>query len=198
MNTNRDTLLTDIIERELAMFTSARNEGGRAACQDRPDTFRLMRRMAHEFHGEAFLLAYRDHLAAAQEAGRNLMVEKYARMDERLPPLSDSPLLDEIADAEAHYVELATAVYPMIFRAEGWKGFRHYLRCELETYSPACLELYAWEMREAAAAQRNPVLERYEWLARHIGKTHLANLAASRPPAQPTPHPGELAKEGRS
>ena len=175
----REEVIKEIIERELAMFLSTQNEGGTASCQERPDTFRLMRRMAHEAHEDAYLACYLGHLNEALDKGRNFMVEKYGRMDNRLPPLSDSPLLDEIADAEAGFMESAAALYPALFKPESWKGFRRYLRCELETLSPECLELYAGEIRKAVSEKRNPVLERYEWLAKHLGKTHLSELGAS-------------------
>ncbi|RXE64146.1 DUF4125 family protein, partial [Muribaculaceae bacterium Isolate-002 (NCI)] len=83
----RESLLREIIDRELAMFLATPNEGGISACQQRPETFRVMRRMAHEVHDDATLASYLDDLRRAEEEGRNFMLEKYARMDERMPPL---------------------------------------------------------------------------------------------------------------
>lgn len=173
---DREMLLAEIIERELAMFLSTRNEGGKSECQERPDTFRLMRRMAHEAHGVDFLRAYLDDLRNGEKEGRNLVTEKYARMDDLLPPLSDSPLLDEIADAESHFLRDATRAYPHIIPREGWNRFRRYLRCELETLSPRSLALYADEIRKAQQEGKNPVLERYEWY-RAAAKMRIAVVA---------------------
>lgn len=161
----REALLDEIIERELAMFLATPNEGGTADCQQRPDTFRVMRRMAHITHDDATLKSYLDDLRAAEESGRNFMLEKYARMDDRLPPLSESPLLDEIADAENAFLEAAAKERPDRIQRNGSDIFRRYLRCELETLSPETLALYAEEVRRAQAEGRNLVLERHQWLA---------------------------------
>ncbi|MCH5276414.1 MAG: DUF4125 family protein [Desulfovibrionaceae bacterium] len=167
-NAERDALLDEIIDRELAMFLATPNEGGVSACQQRPETFRVMRHMAHVTHDDATLRSYLVDLLDAEISGRNFMLEKYARMDDRLPPLSDSPLLDEIADAENTFMEEAARLRPDRVKRNGSGMFRHYLRCELETLSPGTLELYAREVRRAQEEGRNLVLERHEWLARHL------------------------------
>ena len=164
----REALLDEIIERELAMFLATPNEGGTADCQQRPDTFRVMRRMAHIAHDDATLHSYLEDLRAAEESGRNFMLEKYARMDDRLPPLSESPLLDEIADAENAFLEAAARERPDRIQRNGSDLFRRYLRCELETLSPETLTLYADEVRRARAEGRNLVLERHQWLADYM------------------------------
>lgn len=164
----REALLNEIIDRELDMFLKTPNEGGVATCQQRPETFRVMRRMAHVTHDDATLSSYLEDLRAAEAHGRNFMLEKYARMDERLPPLSDSPLLDEIADAEATFLEEAALLHPERIRRNGSGMFRRYLRCELETLSPRTLDLYAQEIRRAREEGRNPVLERHDWLADYL------------------------------
>ena len=88
--TTREGLLHEIIERELVMFLATPNEGGVAQCQMHPDAFRTMRRMTHCIHDDATLVSYLHDLRLAAETGRNFMIEKYARMDDRLPPLSSS------------------------------------------------------------------------------------------------------------
>ena len=164
----REALLDEIIERELAMFLATPNEGGVASCQQRPDTFRVMRRMAHITHEDATLNSYLEDLRAAEQSGRNFMLEKYARMDDRLPPLSESPLLDEIADAEDEFMDEAAKAHPERIRRNGPDMFRRYLRCELETLSPGTLTLYAEEVRRARAEGRNLALERHQWLADYM------------------------------
>lgn len=166
---SRDEMMNEIVERELAMFLSTPNQGGTADCQQRPETFKLMREMAHSFHNDAFLQSYLHDLREAEKTGRNFMVEKYALMDDLIPPLSDSPLLDEIANAESAWLEEAAQKYPAKIRRNGSNIFHKYLRSELQTLSPASLDLYAEEMREAVRQGRNPVIERHEWLARKLG-----------------------------
>ncbi|MDY3811072.1 DUF4125 family protein [Desulfovibrio sp. PG-178-WT-4] len=175
----RESLLREIIDRELAMFLATPNEGGISACQQRPETFRVMRRMAHEVHDDATLASYLDDLRRAEEEGRNFMLEKYARMDERMPPLTQSPLPEEIADAEAAFLEEAARRFPHAIKRNGSDMFRRYLRCELETLSPATLELYAGEIRRARREGRNLVLERHRWLARLLGKGSLKECEAA-------------------
>lgn len=168
--TERDALLNEIIERELAMFLATPSEGGVSVCQQRPETFRVMRRMAHVTHDDATLRSYLGDLRAAEADGRNFMLEKYARMDDRLPPLSDSPLLDEIADAESAFMEEAARLCPDRIKRNGSGMFRRYLRCELETLSSETLALYAREIRRAREEGRNPALERHEWLDRYLAQ----------------------------
>ena len=167
---SREALLAEIVERELAMFLATNNEGGVSVCQTRPDAFRAMRKMAHSAHDDALLASYLDDLRQAEAQGRNVMVEKYARMDDRLPPLSTSPLLDQIADAEQAFLQDAQRRYPHVIKSNGQGMFRRYLRCELETLSPRTLELYAAQVSRAQHEGRNLVVERHDYLMRLLGK----------------------------
>ena len=167
---SRETLLAEIVERELAMFLATNNEGGVSVCQTRPDAFRAMRKMAHSAHDDALLASYLDDLRQAEAQGRNVMVEKYARMDDRLPPLSTSPLLDQIADAEQAFLHDAQQRYPHVIKSNGQGMFRRYLRCELETLSPRTLALYAAQIDRARRESRNLVVERHDYLMRLLGK----------------------------
>ncbi len=176
---DREAALREIIDLELGMFLATPNEGGVSACQQRPETFRVMRRMTHEPLDDVTLTSYLTDLQKAAAVDRNLMVEKYARMDDRLPPLGDSPLLDVIADAEAAFMREASARYPHVIVSDGSGAFKNYLRCELETLSPATLELYAQDLNRARREGRNPAVERYACLARLLGKGSLENFEKS-------------------
>ena len=189
---DRETALHEIVERELSMFLATPNEGGVSACQQRPDAFRLMRRMAHVAHGDAVLFSYLDDLRRAETEGRNLMIEKYARMDDRLPPLSTSPLLDQIADAEQAFLHDAQRRYPHVIKSNGQGMFRRYLRCELETLSPRTLELYAAHISRAQHEGRNLVVERHDYLMRLLGKGGIDACEAAYEAASRT---ADLSKE---
>lgn len=178
-NFDREAVLAEIIERELAMFLATNNEGGVSECQTRPDTFRAMRKMAHSAHEDVVLASYLTDLRQAEVDNRNFMVEKYARMDDRLPPLSTSPLLDEIADAEEAFILEAQERYPHVMQSDGRGMFRHYLRCELETLSPRTLELYAAQIRRAREQGRNLAVERHDFLMRLLGKGGIDACEAS-------------------
>lgn len=158
-----------IIDRELVMFLATENEGGPSACQGRPEAFRVMRAMAHAVHGEARLRSCLADLERAGESGRHGMIEKYARMDKRLPRLSAHPLIDEAADTETARLAQAAARFSHRVRPESRNDFRRYLAAERETLSDATLALMAEETRAAPAVGRNLVAERHDWLCRRMG-----------------------------
>lgn len=171
MEKNREKLLNEIIELELKMFLTTKSRGGVSSCQERPEAFRLMRRMAMLGHGDEFLASYLADLKKGEQDGRNFMIEKYARMEGLIPPLSNSPLLDTIADAETEFLDAAAKERPDMIRHGGLDAFRLYLRSELETLSQESLELYAQEIAQAKSENRNPVSERHEWLAEYLTKS---------------------------
>ena len=177
---DHEAALREIIDLELNMFLATPNEGGISACQQRPETFRVMRRMTHEPLDDTTLALYLADLQAAAAVGRNLMVEKYARMDDRLPPLSTSPLLDEIADEELAFLEEASVLFPHVIRRGGGGMFRRYLRCELETLSQGTLESYAREVHRARSLGKNMAVERHRCLARLLGRGSLEEYEAAR------------------
>lgn len=169
----KERLIAKIVDIELDMFLSTPNEGGVSACQTRPNAFRVMRWMNHCTHDTATLESYLEDLEDAASAGRNLMIEKYARMDDRLPPLSTSPLLDEITDKEISFLQEASSRYPHAINVNCDSIFRRYFRCELETLSERTLRLYAAEMRRASQEGRNTAIERYDNLWRKLGEGSL-------------------------
>ena len=175
----RDACINAIIEKELAMFLATPNEGGTASCQQRPDTFRIMRWMAHSVHNDAVLASYLEDLTRAEATGRNFMLEKYARMDERIPPVSVNPLIPVIAEAEARWLEDAASRYPRSLQGNGSDIFRRYIACELETLSDKTLELYAEEVQDALNKGSNLVEERHNMLCQRMGYGSLAAREAA-------------------
>ncbi|SDF26826.1 DUF4125 family protein [Desulfovibrio legallii] len=175
----RERLLREIVERELEMFLATPNEGGPAVCQQRPEGFRIMRRMTLGVLREATLAAYADDLRRAAAAGRNLMVEKYARMDDRLPPVREDPRMDALVAAESAFMDAAAKAYPHVIRRDAGGGFARYLRCELETLSPGTLAAYGEDVAQARREGRNLAVERYRVLARLLGKPGLEALEAA-------------------
>ena len=169
----REAPLNEIIERELAMFLAVPNADGPSTCQERPKTFRLMRWMSLAVHDDATLNSYLNDLKQAGARGRNLMVEKYARMEDRLPPLTGNPMVDVITSEEAAFLAEASRQYPHAVPGRGGDAFRRYMRCELETWSDATLALYGTEILRARNEGRNLALERYEHLWRRLGYASL-------------------------
>lgn len=79
-------MLIKIVECEWKQFDKVRNAGGRAACQDDWETFRIMRSSQFKDWPEILLRSYLEDLESADSAGRNLVTEKYARMMESTSP----------------------------------------------------------------------------------------------------------------
>ena len=115
---NKDELIDAIVQIEWPMFAGVNNEGGKAACQMDLATFRIMRISQSSAWGEELLESCLADLRAAQNQGRNLMTEKYARMmkttfpdeypaiEKSLPPL-DPAAARQIEDIVARKTGIA-------------------------------------------------------------------------------------------
>lgn len=167
-------LIHQIIDREEEMFRSIRTRE-RSPCQDRPDTFRLMRWMSHSVLSRDTLLSYLSDLDAAREGRRNLMTEKYARMENLIPPLSHNPLIREIASIELGWMADLRRRFPHLVRGEA-AAFDRYLRCEYETYSDRTLELLRAELETAKNRNLNLAEVRYLNLFEKLGYTSLEEV----------------------
>ena len=160
-----DTVITEIVQREWDFFQKVQNEGGRADCQDDPQTFQIMRRSQFLAWSERARESYLEDLIAAKESGRNLLTEKYAymmkftasedfaRIEKLLPPITEEKerLAEELAQIhiewrisfENRYPRLAGKGRPLrseedtVFRT----SFESYLKGELYTYSEKTLKL---------------------------------------------------------
>ncbi|MBQ7585345.1 MAG: DUF4125 family protein, partial [Desulfovibrionaceae bacterium] len=77
---DRNACLEAIVDLEWKMFSAVQNVGGRASCQNDPQTFRIMRLSQCATWDDALISSYLDDLKLATLEGRNLMTEKYARM----------------------------------------------------------------------------------------------------------------------
>ena len=163
---NKDELIDAIVQIEWPMFAGVNNEGGKAACQMDLATFRIMRISQYSAWGEELLESCLADLRAAQNQGRNLMTEKYARMmkttfpdeypaiEKSLPPL-DPAAARQIEDIVACHVQWKTALdqkYPHLgdrsrpVRTQedraGLPSVETYTRAELQTCSPRTISLY--------------------------------------------------------
>lgn len=162
----QEEIIGKIIAIEWKMFQDVNNVGGRAPCQDEKQTFEIMRKSQAASWSAAALESYLEDLIEAQEQGRNLMTEKYARMmkstspaeyanmEHLLPPLSPEILLliDEIAEIVIGWEEELSAKYPRLIQRGRpihssddtlhVTSLETYLKGELATYSLKTLKLY--------------------------------------------------------
>ncbi|MBQ7432109.1 MAG: DUF4125 family protein [Lachnospiraceae bacterium] len=175
----REELAEYIARMEFQAFDQVQNEGGRAACQDDFETFRIMRISQYltwtEEMQEQYIREFEENLAA----GRNLIEEKYARMMEstapeeyaaladRLPVCSEEQkqIVEQIVALQVEWMEEFRQQYPhlafaarTIHTAEDtpWNtSYETYLRGELLTYSDTLLILYGRFVAGLAASGQN-------------------------------------------
>lgn len=164
--TNKTELIDRILKIEWKMFSSVRNIGGRAPCQDDPKAFEIMRSSQFMSWSEDALESYLNDLKEAEKKEINLMTEKYARMMKSTLPSDYTNikhlirtssqeilrLIDKIVAVELEWQEEFSKKFPCISgrgrpihsrEDTPFAGsIETYLRGELETYSKNTLELY--------------------------------------------------------
>ena len=149
----KEELIEEILQIEWEMFTSVRARGRSALCQEDPDSFRIIRAANFMTWSDDTLTSYLDDVKTARSLGRNLMTEKYARMEGIIPPLNPAvlPIIDKIVEQECLWAEDfsrsnpgARLARPIYAREEspGVVSSETYSRAELETYSACTLEHY--------------------------------------------------------
>ena len=168
---SREELVKTIIEIELDMFERVRSFEP-SLCQERPEAFRMMRGITHSVLSPETLESYLADLHEAKAKDRNLITEKYARMDNRIPPLNTNPLIDDIVQIEERWARELSEKYPRTFR--GGLGFKVYLSCELETYSDKTLQLYFEDIAKAEKENINLSEVRYTVLFQQLGYDSIA------------------------
>ena len=163
---NKKEVIAEIVAREWEMFQNVKNIGGRAACQDDYDTFKIHRLSQSESWSISTLESYLADLKNADENDRNLLSEKYARMmaftspveyqqiAHLLPPLEEDipALIDRILDIVLEWERELADKYPYLIQRSrpiyasqdtaDVTSFETYLRGELMTYSLGTLRQY--------------------------------------------------------
>jgi len=163
---NRENLLDDILKAEWNMFQDVPNIGGKASCQENPETFQIMRKSQLASWSEATLESYQVDLKEAGKSGRNLLTEKYARMMHSTSPLEYARIEHMLPQADPSVLELINRIVPIVLEWEvellkkypnilkrgrpifstedrfGVTSIETYLRGELATYSTRTLELF--------------------------------------------------------
>ena len=191
------SIIDDIITLEWQAFDKVQNEGGRANCQEDFDTFQLMRAAQCQSWDPATLMSYFGDLQQAQQVGRNLVQEKYARMmastapeqyasfAHTLPALSDwqRSTIERIVAQQLAWRLAFAAQYPFmssqsrLIRSEEdtpyATSFETYLRGELGTYSPATLTAYQQMIENIADEGENITTITMRHTAKRYGYANL-------------------------
>jgi hypothetical protein len=200
-----DSTKEKIIAIEWEMFQRVHNEGGRADCQDRPDTFTIMRRAQFSAWPEELAESYLDDLREALRTGRNLPMEKYARMmastapeeyrrfSASLPQISEHcrKMIDECVAQEISWMEEYCRKYPclsaenrVLYSREDTPydtSFETYERGELATYSERTLELYRKFLLELREQGGNLALLTMTSMVRQYGYSSLEDAEKRLP-----------------
>lgn len=154
-----------------------------APCQSAPDNFKMIRSSLFETWTGEMLSSYLDDLREAQTYSRNLLTEKYARMDNLIPPLTNNPLIGKIVAIESEWQSELNRRFPALYRrccrsmdqtGDG-KNFSIYLGCELETYGDRTLQLYFENLTNAKDQNRNLAIESLQRLVCKNGYRDLAH-----------------------
>lgn len=172
----KQDIIEEILNIEWEMFQNVKSSIP-APCQDNPESFREIRASIYENWAEALLESYLHDLMQAKEKGRNLVTEKYARMDGLLPPLPRNPKIDEIVQIETEWQEELRQRYPALYdtvcRTTDSTGdgnnFSIYLRAELETYGDKTIELYHAQVEQAEKDGENLSIRMLERLVKKGG-----------------------------
>lgn len=172
-------LIDKILNIEWAMFQNVKSETP-ASCQQMPDNFKRIRGSLFEVWEEDTLASYLSDLTKAEKEGKNLITLKYARMDDRVPPLKNAATLKKIAEIveieKKWQVEIKhnyPAIYSRVGRSTqetgGGESFSVYLACELETYGDHTLECYYQGIKNAENNHINLAAKSLEILLRKGG-----------------------------
>lgn len=179
----RDNVLDTIIEIEMTMAKQMNTE--EPLDEKTLPTFKRMRWMTYSvFSDDTLALILNDWILATQ-SGRNVMIEKYAMMGGQIAIpdfLEKEEEIKAIVEQESKWQEDVRAKYPKTISGnpDGTEGFKHYLNCDLHTWSIPALHSYYEDVQAAMGEKINLSEARYNNLYASLGKGSLAKVENSK------------------
>jgi len=180
---SREFLIKSILDMEYAMFKSV-NGDVNAPCQEQPDAFKKIRGSIYDLWSHDMLESYFKDLVIAQRGNRNLVFEKYARMDNKIPRINKNPLIEKIVEIEEIWQSELKEKYPFVYRntcrdtnaMPDGSNFKVYLSSELQTYGDKTLDNYWNHIKTAFDNGENHSIEMLKQLAKKSGIDSLEKL----------------------
>lgn len=158
--------IDELVNCEWADFQKVNNAGGRASCQDDPETFFIMRKSYFGPLSDVVVDCISNDFAVAHEQGRNLVAEKYAWMMQSTasvqfeqirgtltePTVMSKTYAELIIVCELDWMEEFADAFPKLSShgrpihtsgdTPSQTSLETYLRGELYTYSETTLHAY--------------------------------------------------------
>ncbi len=171
-----EVLVEEIVEHEWEMMMEVLSHRPEL-CQERPGGYRTMREITLSSLSPDTLRTYLGELRRARLAGRNLVGEKHARMEEAAAAAPSNPFVPRIVAIESAWMAQLCAAFPFTFRG-AVADYARALACELGTLSDPTVTLLYRDVLAAREAGRNLVRERYETLFRRLARGTLEEVEA--------------------
>nr|WP_162148657.1 DUF4125 family protein [Desulfuromonas sp. TF] len=166
------------IEWEMSISLTTRNVW---ACHSDPFKFRTIRSCILKVWTYEMLENYLSHIKSAKNNGRNLITEKYDRIDNCIPYITQNPLIIDIVAISVYWHRELQVKYPILSKlccpyvnaaVDGGKLWI-FLRSELETYGERTVELYFKHAMSAYLNKKNLTSELLLNLTQKIGLKNL-------------------------
>jgi hypothetical protein len=179
----RDNVLDTIVEIEIVM---AKQMNTIEPLDEKTlPAFKRMRWMTYSVFSDETLAQLLNDWIIASKNGRNVMIEKYAMMSGQLkiPDLLENEnTVKAIVEQESKWQEEVRVKYPKTISGnpKGTDGFKHYLNCDLHTWSLDALDSYYEDVQKALEKGINLSEERYNNLYASLGQGSLAKVENSQ------------------
>jgi len=175
----RDNVLDTLVEIEMKMAKQMHTDV--PLDEKTLPTFKRMRWMTYSVFSDDTLALLLNDWIIAYKNGRNVMGEKYAMMGGQLQIpdfLENEAEIKAIVEQESKWQEDVRKKYPKTISGnpQGTEEFKHYLNCDLHTWSKQALHSYYEDVQRAIRAGKNLSEARYNNLYTSLGKGTLAEV----------------------